>query len=163
MSVLAPEQLNRAIEVMRMYLNAPKGPDGKTPIEASAERDQNRKLIIESELRPLLGEFLDGKVPMDVFKSKVDGINKRNEHWGFKGIKGQMFFNMLVNVADDAGECDEELKLALALPPSEEIASTRIKAVVRYVKQIGHDHVEAGGTAHGKPKVGSIPYFLSYF
>ena len=35
----------------------------------------------------------------------MDGINKRNSFWGFKVIKGQRFFNMVVNVADAPEFC----------------------------------------------------------
>jgi hypothetical protein len=112
---------------------------------------------------PLLSEYLNGNVPLFEFKVKVDGINKRNPLWGFKGIKGQMFFNMVANVADDVDECDQELKGALAVPPNDHIASSRIKTFTNYVNRIGEQWVEAGNTRHRCPKVGSIPFFLSYF
>jgi len=74
-----------------------------------------------------------------------------------------MFFNMVVNVAVDAGECDEELKAAIVSPTSEDMARSRIKTFTRYVKRIGEEFVEAGGSNYGKPKPSSVPYFLSYF
>jgi len=97
------------------------------------------------------------------FKSKVDGLNKRNELWGFQGIKGQMFFNMVVNVAEDAEKCDQELKDALIVPANEQAASARIKGFHGYVKRLGESWVARGNTRHGAPKLGSIPFFLSYF
>src|ERR1019366_2826378 len=107
---LDEQKRKRAIEVLNEYLSAPPGPEGKTPVELEAEVDAARVKLIENELKPLLAGYLAGKVPLAGFKSKVDGINKRhidgidrrNELWGFKGIKGQMFFNMVVNVDDDA-------------------------------------------------------------
>ena len=40
--------------------------------------------------------------------------DKRNGAlWGFKGIKGRMFFDLVANVADDLDECDQELKATL--------------------------------------------------
>src|SRR5262245_9955807 len=126
---------------MNEYLSAPRGPNGKTPIEMSAELDQNRVKVIENDLKPLLANYIAGIIPLAEFKSKVDGINKRNELWGFKGIKGQMFFNMVVNVADNAEECDQELKSALPVPPNEQIASSRIKTFLSYVKRLGEQWV----------------------
>lgn len=163
MSELTHDQRQRALEVMKEYLAAPKNPDGRTPLEEETELDRNREGIIDQQLKPLLDDYLGGRVPLVDFKSKVDGINKRREYWGFKGVKGQMFFNMVVNVADDIAECDEELKAALAMPASEDLASSRIKTFVSYVKRIGEQHLDAGGTKHGRPKFRSAPFFLSYF
>jgi hypothetical protein len=163
MNTINEQQRKRAIEVMNEYLSAPPGPKGKTPVELNAELDANRVKLIEKELKPLLADYLAGKVMLADFKSKADGINKRNELWGFKGIKGQMFFNMVVNVADDAKECDQELKSALAVPTNEQIASSRIKTFASYIKRLGEQWVGEGNTRYGAPKVGSVPFFLSYF
>src|ERR1017187_10115521 len=127
MNTINEQQRKRAVEVMNEFLVAPRGPDGKTPVELDTELDTNRVKLIENELKPLLAGYLAGKVVLAEFKSKVDGINKRNEFFGFQGIKGQMFFNMAVNRADDVEKCDQELKSALAIPPNEQIASSRIK------------------------------------
>ena len=163
MNILNEQQCKRAVEVLNEYLAAPRGPNGKTPVEISAELDQNRRKLIDNELKPLLAGYLTGNVALAEFKSKVDGTNKRNELWGFKGIKGQMFFNMVVNVADDAEECDQELKSALAVPENEQIASSRIKTFLSYVKRLGEQWVSGGNTRYGAPKLGSVPFFLSYF
>jgi hypothetical protein len=163
MNILNEQQSSRAVEVMQEYLSAPAGQDGKTPAQRSAEVDKNRIRVIESDLKPLLAEYLTGKILLPEFKSKVDSINKRNELWGFKGIKGQMFFNMLVNVADDLDECDQELKSALAAPVNEQVASSRIKTFLSYVKRLGEQWVKGGNTRYGTPKTGSVPFFLSYF
>lgn len=163
MPSLTPEQRNRILEVVREFFAAPAGPSGKTPFEAQSELDRNRIELIDRELKPLVEGYLSGRVALPDFKSRIDGINKRNEFWGFKGIKGQMFFNMLVNVSPDEGECDQELKAAIVVPTNEEIARSRIKTFQSYVRRIGDDFVEAGGSKQGRPKVGSIPFFLSYF
>jgi hypothetical protein len=151
------------VEVMNEFLSAPGGPDGKTPMELDTELDTNRVKLIENELKPLLADYLAGKVALAQFKSKVDGLNKRNELWGFQGIKGQMFFNMVVKRADDAEKCDQELKSALAVPANEQIASNRIKTFLSYINRLGEQWVSSGKTRYGMPKVGSIPFFLSYF
>ncbi|HUW82031.1 MAG TPA: hypothetical protein VMZ31_04435 [Phycisphaerae bacterium] len=163
MSILTPEQQQHALEVMREYLAAPRNADGRTPVDLEAESDRNRAEIIDGELKPLLDAYLAGQVPLDEFKSKVDSINKRHEHWGFKGSKGQMFFNVVVNVAADDAECDQELKAAISLPASEDMARSRIRTFASYVNRIGEQHIERGGSKHARPRVSSIPFFLSYF
>jgi hypothetical protein len=60
-------------------------------------------------------------------------------------------------------DCEEEMKAALTLPTSDDMARSRIKTFIGYVKRIGEQHVEAGGTKHGRPKFRSVPFFLSYF
>jgi hypothetical protein len=119
--------------------------------------------LIDGQLKPLVDAYLAGNVPLDEFKSKIDGINKRHERWGFKGIKGQMFFNMVVNVANNAAECEQELKAAIVAPTNEDMARSRIRTFASYVRRIGDAHVEGGGSKQGRPKPGSIPFFLSYF
>lgn len=99
MSMLSEEQQRRAVEVMREYIAAPANAEGKTPAEVQTEHDQNRARLIDSNLKPLLHRYLSGQTLLNEFKSLTDGINKRNNLWGFKGIKGQMFFNMVVNTA----------------------------------------------------------------
>jgi hypothetical protein len=161
--VLKPEQVRVAVEVMKEYLAAPQNPDGSTPEHVQAARDVRRVEIIDGTLKPLLRSYLRGDTPLAEFKTKVDGVNKRHEYWGFKGIKGQMFFNMLVNVAEDPAECDHELKAALTLPTSEEIASSRMRTFAAYVKRLGERWEETGGSKAGRPKPGSVPFFVSYF
>jgi len=163
MTLLNEEQRQVAKEAMQEYLTAPADSEGLTPAERSHRGDEKRVRVIEQELKSLLSEYLNDNVPLAEFKIKVDGINKRNAHWGFRGIKGQMFFNMVVNVADDEDECDQELKGALDVPSNDHIASSRIKTFTNYVKRIGEQWVEAGNTRYGCPKVGSIPFFLTFF
>ena len=162
-ALLGQDQIKLASEVMQSYLDAPKNPDGRTPFEVQKERDVERARLIESELGPLVTDYLAGRKPLDEFKSQIDGINKRNEHWGFKGIKGQMFFNMVVNSADDLAECDSELKAAIAVPDNEDMAKSRIKTFASYVRRLGDQLVAAGETKHKRPKPNSIPFFLTYF
>src|SRR5262245_37094741 len=141
---LSPEQVARAIEVMKEYLHAPPAADSKTPRQRSEEGDKDRGKLIDGQLRPLVDGYLSGQVPLDEFKSKIDGINKRHERWGFKGIKGQMFFNMVVNVAHDVAECDQEIKAAIVAPSNEDMARSRIRTFSSYVRRVGDAHVENG-------------------
>jgi len=162
-TLLTPEQRARAVEAMRGYLAAPVEDDDQTPQERQTKRDQVRVELIESKLKPLLLRFLQGEISLEEFKSTNDSINKSQNQWGFKGIKGQMFFNLVVNIADDLHECSEEIKAALTMPANEDMARSRIRNFHSYVKRIGDQHVEGGGSKQGRPKVSSIPFFLSYF
>lgn len=148
---------------MREYLAAPPNPDGRTPVIVQGERDENRVTLIDGELKPLVASYLGSHVSLSDFKLQVDGINKRHSYWGFRGIKGQMFFNMVVNVAADQKECDREMKAALAVPAADEAAMTQIRTFAAYVTRLGDQHVRSGGSKQGRPKVGSVPFFLSYF
>ena len=57
MNVLNEQQCKRAVEVMNEYLSAPRGPDGKTPVQIEAECDKNRVKIIETELKRFAGDL----------------------------------------------------------------------------------------------------------
>ena len=166
MSLLNEQQKQRAIEVMQEYLAAPAQTGNKPSTEVSKRGlllDEERAKVIKEQLKPVLNGYLQGEILLDNFKSTVDGINKRESYWGFKGIKGQMFFNLVVKVATDMDECDQELKAAIKIPENETIASSRIKTFASYVKRISEDWVEAGNGKRGCPKVSSVPFFLSYF
>jgi hypothetical protein len=163
MILLNPEQRRIAIEAMRAYLAAPMNAEGQTPPKASTDLDAERVKLIDQQIKPLIADYLAGKIPLGQFKSTNDGINKREGRWGFMGMKGQMFFNMLVNVAEDQPECDRQVKLAISVPVDEEDALLRIRAFAEYVKQLGDKHLARGGSKQGRPKPGSIPFFLSYF
>lgn len=164
MSLLDEAQTVRAIKTMEAYLSAP--PDNvskKTPAQDSAELDKKRRALIADRLLPALTKFFDGTMPLTDFKPEIDRLNKQNELWGFKGIKGQMFFNLIFNACLDENELTSELKSALACPADEEIAKSRIRNFASYVRRIGDDHVAAGNSKASRPKPSSIPFFLSYF
>src|SRR2546427_7408829 len=145
MGLLTQQQTDRAVEVMREYLAAPVNPDGRAPRIVQQERDESRVKHIEDELKPLVQGYLESRVALSDFKSQIDSLNKRYQYWGFKGIKGQMFFNMLVNTAGDEKECEHELKKALVAPASEEVAKGVINSFARYATLLGDRHVKEGG------------------
>jgi hypothetical protein len=73
---LNSEQTAAAAEAFKAYLVAPAAADGRTRSEVEREFDERRVEIIESTLKPLLAGYLDGVVPLDDFKRRIDGINK---------------------------------------------------------------------------------------
>lgn len=160
--LLNEEQVRRALDAMRAYLAA-KNAQGKPRTAEEDELDRQRVELIEKELQPLLKEYLAGQTALPALKSKIDGLTKQHRYWGFSGIKGQMFFNQIVNVADDPGQLDAALKVAIVVPASDDAASSQLQAFERYVSRIGEKFVGGGGAKQKRPKTGSIPFFVSYF
>ncbi|MFM0521001.1 MULTISPECIES: hypothetical protein [Caballeronia] len=164
MEALNETQKALAVRELEAFLSAsPDSVTGKTPVEECRDLDENRRAIIASILRPALDRFFDGAMSLADFKPEIDRTNKRHEYWGFKGIKGQMFFNLLYNACVDEAELAAELKLALQAPADEAIAKSRIRNFASYVRRIGEDYVAGGASKHARPKISSIPFFLSYF
>jgi hypothetical protein len=160
---LHDEQLAVALRLLREYLAAPANPDGRTPFELQSERDEGRVKVIQEQLAPLLQSYLDSRVALEQFKTQNDGINKREERWGFKGIKGQMFFNMVYNTAADEERLNHELRSALTVPRDEAAAADQLRRFAEYVTWLGEEWQSAGESKAGRPKVGSVPFFVSYF
>lgn len=161
---LNPQQQQAVLAVMRDYLAAPGRDPGKNFAQEEADTNAARISLIEKELGPLVNGFLAGTLPLAQFKSRVDGLNKKHNHWGFRGVKGQMFFNLLVNASEGAPEeLDQELKAVLAEPANETLAASRLKTFESYVKRIGDTSVETGKSTRSRPSLGSIPFFVSYF
>lgn len=163
MLLLNEQQNIVALEIMKKYLSKV-FQDGKTAVEIEDQLDKERLKLIESQLKPLLSDYLQGKMELADFKIKINSINATNrELWGFNGIKGQMFFNMVFNIAEDLNELDAELKAAIAVPQNEDIASSRIKTFTSFVKRLTEQSIEAGTSPRKAPQIASIPFFLSYF
>ena len=160
---LTPELREIALEALRAYLHARPTPGGQTPVELEKIADQKRIELIEVSLKPLLKKFLSNSISVAEFKRQIDSINKQNPFWGFSGIKGQMFFNMLVKTAEDPSEFDNQLRSAAREPANEDDAASRLRDFQSYVTRVGQQFVDAGGDAHSRPKAGSVSFFLSYF
>lgn len=166
MSILNQQQLNNAMEAMREYLSAPVSPKAEPALARYRAGVKNRRSVIECEYRPLIDAYLNSGVALADFRSRVASINARHRIWAFNGPGGQMSFNMLLNVVKalgELGECDCELKKALPVPPSEEIASARIERFAAYVKRVRDHWVREGRSPWQRPKIGSVLFFLSHF
>ncbi len=150
-------QIKNSLILLKEYIK------DKEDIKVSISLDKNRIEVINKDLGTLVENFLNEKISLSEFKSKNDGINKRNELWGFKGIKGQMFFNVLFNNTNDLDECEQELRNAISIPKNDIIASSRIKTFISYITRVGDEIRNSGESKHKIPKITSIPYFLSYF
>ncbi len=161
---LTPELREIALDALKAFLQAPPGIDGRTPVEADIDLDHRRVELIENTLKPLVVRYLESSLLLPDFKRQVDGINKQNRNiWGFTGIKGQMFFNMLTKTVENLSECDAQLRAALGRPADEESAAAQLRNFKTYVGMVGEQFVNGGGDSRSRPKESSIPYFVSYF
>ena len=103
------------------------------------ELDQRRRDSIP-EVMGWITRFLQGTVPLEEFKTGIDGVNKRSRLWGFQGINGQMFFNMLTKnsmAGDRLEEFADLLKKSIPAPASPNEARSIIKAFESYTKDLG--------------------------
>lgn len=121
--------------------------------EHNAERDG----VIESELQPLIDDFQAGHVDVVEFKSRVDGLNKRNPLWGFDGFVGQMQFNKLFNAASDESEFGDRLREAIQPPETVGEARSKIDAFAEYTQRLKDNDIDSD------PFPKSTIFFLSYF
>jgi uncharacterized ubiquitin-like protein YukD len=126
-----------------------------------SDLDNSRTELIKT-IQVELDKLFSGDTKLEDFKIQIDSINKRNRLWGFKGMNGQMFFNMLFNVASDHGLLDslnQHLISSLRIPNDIEEAKEKIKKFISFITDMNklvHSKREA-------PKIKSSLYFLSYF
>ena len=155
------EQKKRAIQIWKKYYA-----EGEESLNASQEYtqrelDQRRREIIPEVLQ-VLQAYLSGQSALEEFKSKIDSINKRNRLWGFQGINGQMFFNILTKISalgEKTADLENFLKRSLPLPESPQQAAHTIDEFAQFAKGLGK-YVK---DLRGAPKPGSTMFFLSYF
>jgi len=134
------------------------------PIVTNQGKKQNFKEFDEEryetlkEVREYLNSFFNEKLNLEDFKIKVDSLNKKKPYWGFRGINGQMFFNMLYKSSPNKNKLTENLRTWLKSPENIESAKKKINDFLEYVKIVS---TEKDGRKNPKSK--SIIYFLSYF
>ena len=158
---LSSEQIKIALEIWHEYCRV-----NVTFINANQETtpdeiDEQRYEAIP-KIKAKIDEFLGGEIPLEEFKTTVDGLNKRNRLWGFQGINGQMFFNMLTKTCIQHNKMEEFnviLKQSLPAPKNIDDAEKVINQFRAFTETLGSFHDDR----RSAPKVGSIPFFLSYF
>lgn len=155
------EQKTRALQIWQKYFEA-----GEAFLNASleytqTELDRQRTATIP-KVKGEIQRYISGEIELNEFKSSVDSINKRNRLWGFKGINGQMFFNMLVKTSalgNKTTDFETLLKRCLVLPVSPEQAASLMKEFADFTNNLS----QFVDDRRAAPKVGSVPFFLSYF
>ena len=138
---MTPEFQKTELSALEEYLNAAPLPGGRTPVQIEAELDRNRAKVIGDVLKPLLTQYLAKSTSTDEFKFQIDSASRQTNYWGFRGIKGQMFFNQLANNVEELSksnnklgdELDDQLRTAIRDPGNEENAASSLRNFEKYV------------------------------
>ena len=95
-------QKAKVVEIWDYYIA-----NNKRFINASKEYTQEeldaKRIKVIEEAKGYIDNYINDHISLEEFKSAIDGLNKRNRLWGFRGINGQMFFNMLYNSSSSYG------------------------------------------------------------
>jgi len=111
-------------------------------------------------LKKIISEFMNTKLTIEQFKTEIDSYNKRNNHWGFTAIKGQMFFNQLVKVGiDNEEELTNIIKDTIRCPENKSQALKKIDILDTFCQK----YFNKAKDKRKVPNPGSVCYFLSYF
>lgn len=121
------------------------------------EFDELRIQVI-NDLRPVLDRFFLDEVTLGDLRYIVDVTNKRNPLWGFRGVNGQMFFNMLVNSTINEVGLKDTLKEVLKCPKDIDSAKSKINTLINFIKT-----ETSAEDKRALPRIKSTLYFLSYF
>lgn len=111
--------------------------------------------------KSLLERFLNGEIDLLEFRSEMASEARSNQLWGFSGISGGMFFNMLINADDFVEEepLEELLREELRVPSDVQEAKESIQDLEFWLERARSEADDISDI----PPTGHIPYFLSYF
>jgi hypothetical protein len=158
---LSEKQIGLLNTLIKDYLDNGKKIIHDEEVEEEKIFDEKR-IEVMKDLKKLITDFQKDSIHLDVFKIKVDGINKKNRLWGFRGMSGQMFFNIIYNLAQSKKQTDKLNKLlknCIKLPKDLNEAKEKIISMNNFINELGKD-------VHDKrsaPRNKSSLYFLSYF
>jgi len=158
---LTNDQITRAFQVWEYYAENGVKFLNKSGEYTDQELDHKRIELIP-RISSILDKFIIGELDLGEFKTQIDSINKRNRLWGFMAINGQMFFNMIMKTSQNGKKTQELIQLlkkVLLIPSSISEAKKLIEELEQFVRDLG----QYCSDLRGAPKVGSIPYFVSYF
>ncbi|MDS0473496.1 hypothetical protein [Natrinema sp. 1APR25-10V2] len=131
--------------------------DSEEAQEYYREHNSKRDEVTEEKLQPLIDDFQSGDVDVVEFKSRIDGLNKRNQIWGFDGFIGQMHFNKLSNAAPNEGDFGDRLRKAIQPPGSVNEGREKIDSFAEYTQRLKDNDIDSD------PFPKSTIFFLSYF
>jgi MoxR-like ATPase len=120
-------------------------------------RDGKRREILP-EMRGLVMQFLDGRIPLTAFRDTFDR-RTRNEWdlFGLKGPAGAMFLNKLSKHLADTDEATVELQRVLLVPSDDAAARDQIDRFMAYLER----HVERGAASQADLQPNRVPFFVS--
>ena len=93
------------------------------------------RLNLCTELKAFLGSYLNGEISTQDFQITFDRKTRKEwEGFGMKGASGAMFLNMLVKHIPDQDGLTQQLKQALPVPDSPEMAAKLIKEFSQFLE-----------------------------
>ena len=122
-----------------------------------ASEDEQRKTICR-EMSDLLNRFLREEVGTDVLRETFD--KKTRNEWcsfGFKGMSGAMFLNMLVKHLPDGAELAALLRSVLPVPTGVEDGSKRMRSFLDCLRE----YVAKGTVTKAQVQAARVPFFIS--
>ncbi len=119
---------------------------------------------IAPQIEHIINEYLSGRIDLDDFRKRIDSGNKgrgrTSKLWGFAGLKGQMFFNMVVSAKDKfQRNLDELLKEVIPEPENRADAVSKMQTFLNAVEQVAQTYDDR----RKAPNRASVSYFLTYF
>ena len=112
-----------------------------------------------TQLHEIVADLMSGSTSVADFRHAMDSFSKRERQWGFGGLSGQMFLNMLVKAADDVA-LRNALRAALPGPADEADCRRKFADFLAFVDEARERAQTLGVT---RPSLGYVPYFLSFF
>jgi hypothetical protein len=160
-NMLNESQKARAIALWKKYVS-----ETQKPVEPSDDMTDDvldaERLKVIPLIQELISSFTNGSMSLEDFKTENDSLNKRHRLWGFKGMKGQMFFNMLYNVSSTAslGEKLETMLRRTILAPKD---ITEAKSKIEMLSQFSDSLASHVQNKRQAPRTGSCLFFISFF
>ena len=95
-----------------------------------------RRPVIQREILEIVKRYLAGEVDTEQFRETFDR-NTRHEWdaFGFKGMSGAMFLNMLVKHVPDQRALENQLQGILSMPSDTEGARQRMRGFLRFLEE----------------------------
>lgn len=159
--MLNDQQKNKALLVWENYKKSNKEFKNANQIISQSEIDKERNKVIPI-CNNFINSYLSNKLTLEVFKIEIDGLNKKNRLWGFKGINGQMYFNMLYNSSIGAGlldKLDNILKESIIMPNNITEAKNKIDILSKFSDSL----TDYASDKRSAPRTGSCLFFITYF
>lgn len=121
----------------------------------------NLRLEAIKEIKILMDKFFTGRIDLESFRMEIDIANKNKRYplWGFKGLIGQMYFNLLCKLSENKKELSNLLIKVLKSPNDIGEARGHIDELNRYIKT----NAESLPDKRKAPNQKSTLFFLSYF
>lgn len=124
----------------------------------SVEEFDKERLETLKNVKSILEDFFKETISLEEFKKRIDSLNKQNPYWGFRGINGQMFFNMLYKSSSDKKALKNLLIEILIIPKDIKDAKGKINKIIDFIK-ISTKEIDK----RKLPRVKSVLFFASYF